>query len=50
MAGVAEEIVVAKTMALSEYQSSTKFEQVCADNYDEGVHMFIYNVRREHPE
>ena len=33
----AEEVVAAKTMALSEYQPSAKFEQVYVDNYDEGV-------------
>ena len=32
----AEEVAVAKTVALSEYQSSVEFNQVCAENYDEG--------------
>ena len=27
-----------------------EFEQVCADNYDDGVRAFMYNVWREHPE
>ena len=44
VAGVTGEIATAKTVAMSEYQSSAKFEQVCADNYDEGVRTFIYNV------
>ena len=50
MAGVTGEIVAAKTVAVSEYQSSAEFEQVYANNYDEGVRTFIYNVWREHPE
>ena len=50
VAGVPGEIVAAKTVALFEYKSSAKFEQVCADNFDEGVRTFIYNVWREHPE
>ena len=50
VAGVAGEIVAAKTVALFEYQSSAEFEQVCVDNYDEGVRAFMYNVWREHPE
>ena len=41
------DVAAAKTMALSEYQSSVEFEQVCADNYDEGVRAFMYNVWRE---
>ena len=44
VAGVPGEIARAKTMALSEYKSLNKFEQVCANNFDEGVHTFIYNV------
>ena len=44
------EVAAAKTIALFEYQSSAKFEQVCADNYDEGVRAFMYNVWREHLE
>ena len=35
--GVPKEVAAAKTVALSEYQSSAELEQVCADNYDEGV-------------
>ena len=50
VAGVHGEIAAAKTAALSEYQSSTKFEQVRADNFNEGVSTFIYNVWYEHPE
>ena len=50
LAGVPEEIVGARTAALAEYQSSTEFEQVWNENFDEGVHTFIYNVWREHPE
>ena len=50
VAWVAGKIVVAKTMALYEYQSLVEFEQVCADNYDEGVRAFMYNVWHEHPE
>ena len=45
-----EEVIAAKTVALSEYQSSAKFEQVYAKNYDKGVRAFMYNVWREHPE
>ena len=48
--GVPREIAAAKTVALSEYQSSAVFEQVRADNFDEGVYTFIYNVWREHPQ
>ena len=50
VAGVTGEIIVAKTVAVSEYQSSAEFEQVCADNYDEGVPAFMYNDFHEHPE
>ena len=35
---------------MSEYQSSTEFEQVWAENFDEGVYTFIYNVWHKHPE
>ena len=45
-----EEVATARAMALSEYQSSTKFQQVCEEQYDEGVRAFLYNVWREHPE
>ena len=34
VAGVAREIDAAKTAALSEYRSSTEFEQVYANNFD----------------
>ena len=50
MVEAVEEVAAAKTMALSEYQSSVEFKQVCAENYDEGVQVFMYNVWREHPE
>ena len=50
VARVPREITAAKTVALSEYKSSAKFEQVCADNFDEGIRTFIYNIWREHPE
>ena len=50
MDGVPEETVGARTVALSEYQSSAEFEHVWVENFDEGVHMFIYNVWCEHPE
>ena len=50
MAETAREVAAAKTVALSEYQSSAKFKQVCAKNYDEGVRAFMYNVWCEHPE
>ena len=50
MVEVAEEVATAKAVALSEYQSSVEFEQVCGENYDEGVRAFMYNVWREHPE
>ena len=50
VAGVAREIDAAKTAALSEYRSSAEFEQVCANNFDEGVCTFIYNIWHEHPE
>ena len=46
LARVPEELAA----ALAEYQSSADFEQVHNENFDEGVHMFIYNVWREHPE
>ena len=29
-----EEVVAAKAMALSEYQSSVEFEQLCGEQYD----------------
>ena len=45
-----EEVVAAKAVALSDYQSSAEFEQVCGDNYDEVVRAFMYNVWCEHPE
>ena len=45
-----KEMVAAKTVVLSEYQSSAEFEQVYADNYDEGVQEFMYNVWHEQPE
>ena len=44
MARVPEEIVTARTGALSEYQPLTEFEQVRAENFDEGVRTFIHNV------
>ena len=46
----AEEMVAAKTMALSEYQALVEFEQVCGENYNEGIRAFMYNVWCEHPE
>ena len=49
MAGVAKEIADAKTAALSEFQSLAEFEQVYANNFDEGIHTFIYNVWRAYP-
>ena len=45
-----QQIVVARTAALAEYQSSAEFEQVRSENFDEGVRMFIYNISHEHPE
>ena len=45
-----EEVATTKIVAFSEYQSSAEFEQVCVDNYDEGVWAFMYNVWCEHPE
>ena len=50
LAGVPEEIAAARTAALAKYQSSTEFEQVRSENFDEGVRTFIYNIWREHPE
>ena len=50
MAGVLEEIATAKTTALAEYQSSTEFQQVQKESFDDDVCTFIYNVWREHPE
>ena len=50
LAGVPEEISVAKTAALAEYQSSAEFGQVREESFDDGVRTFIYNVWREHPE
>ena len=44
LVGVLEEIVVARIATLAEYQSSAEFEQVRNENFDEGVHTFIYNV------
>ena len=38
-----EEVATTKIVAFSEYQSSAEFEQVCVDNYDEGVWAFMYN-------
>ena len=45
-----EDVVVAKTMALSEYQSLAEFKQVCGEYYNEGVRGFMYNIWLEHPE
>ena len=42
----AEEVVAARVMALSEYQSSAEFRQVCEEQYDEGVRAFLFNVWR----
>ena len=50
VAEIAGEIAAARTVALFEYHSLAEFKQVCANNFDEGVHTFIYNVWREHPE
>ena len=50
LAEVPKEIVVAKTAALAEYQSSTEFRQVRDEGFEDGVHTFIYNIWREHPE
>ena len=44
--GVSGEIPIAKTVALSEYQSLAELEQARANNFDEGVRTFIYNVWR----
>ena len=46
----AEEVVAAKAMALSEYQLSVEFQQVCDDQYNEGVWAFLYNVWHKHPD
>ena len=46
----AEEVVAAKAIVLSEYQSSTEFEQVYGEQYDEGVQAFMYNFWGEHLE
>ena len=50
MVGVPEEIAIARTTTLAEYQSLAEFEQVQSENFDEGVCMFIYNIWLEHPE
>ena len=50
VAEVTEEVAAARAIALSEYQSSDKFQLVCGEQYDEGVRAFLYNVSREHPE
>ena len=50
LVGVPEEITIAKITVLAQYQSSTEFEKVRTENFDEGVPTFIYNVWREHPE
>ena len=39
-----------KAMTPSKYQSSAEFEQLCGEQYDEGVWAFMYNVWRKHPE
>ena len=39
-----DKVAGAKAVALSDYQSSAKFEQVCKENYDKGVLAFMYNV------
>ena len=44
-----EEVVAAKAMALSKYQSLAEFEQGCREQYDEGVRTFMYNVWLKHP-
>ena len=49
-AEVVEEVAAAKAITLLEYQSSAEFEQVCGEQYDEGVWAFMYNVWHEHPE
>ena len=46
LARVPEEL----TVALAEYQSLAEFDQVQNKDFDEGVHTFIYNVWRKHPE
>ena len=46
LAGVPEEIATAKTAALAEYQSSSEFEQVRKESFDDGIRTFIYNVWR----
>ena len=50
LVGVPEEITVVKTATLTEYQSSTEFEQVQDESFEDGVRTFIYNVWHEHPE
>ena len=50
LAKVPREIVVAKTAALADYQSSAKFRQVWDEGFEVGVRTFIYNVWHEHPE
>ena len=50
VARVTKEITEAKTMVLSEYQSLAKFKQIYANNFDEDVHTFIYNIWHEHLE
>ena len=49
VAETAWEVATAKNVALSEYQHADEFEQVCVDNYEEGVRTFMYNVWCEHP-
>ena len=44
LAGVPEEIAAAKTATLAEYQSSTEFQQVQRESFDDNVRTFIYNV------
>ena len=50
LAGVPEEIIAAKTVALAEYQSSAEFKQVREESFDDGVRMFIYNIWHKHLE
>ena len=40
LVGVPEEIAAAKTTALAEYQSSSEFEQVQEESFDDGVRTF----------
>ena len=40
---------MARDVVLSKYQLSAEFQQVCEEQYDEGVWTFLYNMWSKHP-